>query len=289
MTCRLLLINSLHHKNEHAILNYKNISITRVSSITDCPDPSLFDAVYSPSYPIDVVNYPTVKKFIFGPHLGVFPEEHFIRKIQGANSFYIQPSEWAVSVWKSSPLCSNLNLRILPFGVDTDLFSPLDVVDKPNVFVYLKRRKPEELEVVQKLLHSFGIPFKIFVYGSYSEKDYLSYLQTCKYGIWLDAHESQGFALEEALSINVPLLVWNIRSMSEEYGYSYPYIPATTVPYWDVCCGEVVYSKEEFTETFPLFLSKLDLYTPLYTPREFVIKELSIDVCEKRLIELIRE
>jgi hypothetical protein len=283
MTCRLLLINALHHKNEHAILKYKNISITRVNSIHDCTDLSFFDIVYSPSYPIDVSNYPNIK-FIFGPHLGVFPEEHFIRRIQGPNTYYIQPSEWAVSVWKSSSLSSNLDLKVLPFGVDTDLFSPDSNIDKQNVFIYYKRRKPEELEVVEQLLHSLGIPFKMFVYGSYTEKDYLSYLQTCKYGIWLDAHESQGFALEEALSTNVPLFVWSVRSMNQEYGYSYPDIPATTVPYWHSSCGEVVYSKDDFINNFPLFLSKLNSYTP----REFVIKELSIDVCEQRMIELIQ-
>jgi len=34
-----------------------------------------------------------------------------------------------------------------------------------------------------------------------------------------------------------------------------------------------------------MFLSKLDSYRP----REFVIKELSIDVCERRFLDLIRE
>ena len=50
---------------------------------------------------------------------------------------------------------------------------------------------------------------------------FFNYLQNSKYGIWLDAHESQGFALQEALSCNVPLLVWNISSMNQEYNSTY--------------------------------------------------------------------
>ena len=62
-----------------------------------------------------------------------------------------------------------------------------------------------------------------------------------KYGIILDAHESQGFAIEEALSCNVPLLVWNVSSMSQEEGGNYQHIPATSIPYWDKRCGENFY------------------------------------------------
>ena len=50
-------------------------------------------------------------------------------------------------------------------------------------------------------------------------------MQKAKYGIILDAHESQGFAIEEALSCNVPLLVWNTKFMSQEYGSRYENIP----------------------------------------------------------------
>ena len=53
--------------------------------------------------------------------------------------------------------------------------------------------------------------------NKYNETDYINYLKECKYGIWVDAHESQGFALEEALSLDVPLLVWNIKSLNQEY------------------------------------------------------------------------
>jgi len=172
--------------------------------------------------------------------------------------------------------------------VDTDLFRPSEGAEggvlKENVVVYFKRRKPGELQYIENVLRFYRIPYKVFVYGSYSEAEYMDYLKGAKYGIWLDAHESQGFALEEALSMNVPLLVWNVRVMSQEYGSSYPDVPATTIPYWDESCGEVVYDWWDFTDVYSRFLSKLDSYRP----RDFVIKELSIEVCEKRFLDFIR-
>ena len=131
----------------------------------------------------------------------------------------------------------------------------------------------------------YKVSYRIFSYGSYSESEYIQYLKGAKYGIWLDAHESQGFALEEALSMNVPLLVWNVRFMSQEYRSSYLDFFATTIPYWDPSCGEVVYEWQDFSNVYSMFLNKLDSYRP----REFVIKELSIEVCERRFLDLIRE
>ena len=64
--------------------------------------------------------------------------------------------------------------------------------------------------------------------------------------ISLDAHESQGFALEEAMSCNIPLLVSDAQTMYEEYNDGvnstyYNHRPkkmlSTSVPYWSEQCG----------------------------------------------------
>jgi hypothetical protein len=73
--------------------------------------------------------------------------------------------------------------------------------------------------------------------------------------------------------------------MSQEYGSSYPDVAATTIPYWDESCGEVVYDWQDFMNVYSQFLSKLESYRP----REFVIKELSIEACERRFLDLVRE
>jgi glycosyltransferase involved in cell wall biosynthesis len=295
MGYRVLLVGWLHHKNLNALLKYKEIELFRADVLPESLDS--FDIVYCPSTCVDVSLYPGVR-FIFGPHFSVFPEANQMSLIRGA--VYVQPSAWTVDIWKGYRYCRDIQLRILSFGVDTELFRPSNIDVKKddmttlvgsgfkppeNVFIYFKRRKPEELEFVENILRFYKVSYRIFSYGSYSESEYIQYLKSAKYGIWLDAHESQGFALEEALSMNVPLLVWNVRFMSQEYGSSYLDFFATTIPYWDYSCGEVVYDWQDFSKVYSMFLSKLDSYRP----REFVIKELSIDVCERRFLDLIRE
>lgn len=283
MVYRVLLVGWLHHKNRNALLKYKGIEVVCVDALPELLGLESFDLVYCPSTCVDVSLYPGVR-FLFGPHFSVFPQESQMRSIQG--SMYIQPSQWCIDYWKDYHCCKDIRFRTLPFGVDTDMFRPIiDGRAKEHVFIYFKRRKPEELAFVENLLRYHRVPYRIFSYGSYSEAEYMEYLKGAKYGIWLDAHESQGFALEEALSMNVPLLVWNVRFMSQEYGSSYPDVVATSIPYWDDSCGEIVYDWEEFMRVYPLFLSKL----ASYRPREFVIKDLSMDVCCARFIELIHD
>ena len=57
----------------------------------------------------------------------------------------------------------------------------------------------------------------------YDENEFLNYIKTCKYGIVLDAHESQGFAIQEMLSCNLPLLVWGVTLRKQEFPYKILY------------------------------------------------------------------
>jgi hypothetical protein len=238
----------------------------------------------SPCNLIDVTKYPNIK-FIFGPHCCLFPHEKNLQIVKGTNSIYIQPSSWPIHFWHMcDKKTTELNLVPFAFGVDTETFKPIKYCENSNVFIYFKRRQPYELKLLEDFLKNRNINYKIFNYiNRYDEKEYIDYLQKSKYGIWLDAHESQGFALEEALSCNVPLLVWNVRFMSQEYGSQYEDYPSTTIPYWDERGGEVFFNMNEFEEKYELFISKLNHYKP----REFIIENLSIDICENKLIDII--
>jgi hypothetical protein len=283
----LFVRSNTHIKNFNFIRKCKTINFYIIESINAINniDLNTFDAVFSPCEIIDVSKYPNTK-FIFGPHCCLFPHEKNLALVKGKNSIYIQPSSWPIYFWKCCDIkTTELNLMPFAFGVDTERFvNTKDIQSRNQVFIYFKRRHPNELHYLENFLKSKNISYRIFSYvDRYVENDYLNYLQNSKYGIWLDAHESQGFALEEALSCNVPLLVWNISSMKQEYGTSYNNIPATTIPYWDETCGEFFYNGNELNNTFEIFVSKLDTYKP----RDFILNNLSIDICENNLIDLV--
>jgi glycosyltransferase involved in cell wall biosynthesis len=280
---KILFINyGIHHKNKDAIQKYKNVDMDIVDRF-DNPDISKYDVIYNPSEPINVKDYPD-KKFIFGPHFSTFPN-HKISKILGSNSIYIQPSEWAADIWRQVEICKQFKIRVLPFGVDTDKFcEDVPLGSRNKVFIYFKNRNPLELRYLEHLLKSQNIEYKVFDYKArYPEEEYIRYLKQAKFGIWLGCHESQGFALQEALSCNVPLFVWSVQSMKQEHDCNYPDFYATTIPYWDSRCGEFIYTIDNFFPLFQKFLGNLESYQP----REYVLENLSIGVCEQKFIDLL--
>jgi len=281
----LFIPDSVHIKNLCAFKKY-NIHLTIINNTNlDNINLNEFDVVYSPCSPIDVSKYPNTK-FLFGPHFSVFPEKNHIDLIKcNKNVIYVQPSNWARDVWRNNIYCKDVRIESLPFGVDTEKFNEIKPInERNNVFVYFKRRNPNELNIIKKFLESLNISFKIFDYvHKYDETEYINYLHESKFGIWLDAHESQGFALEEALSCNVPLLVWNVFSMNQENGSTYENIPATTIPYWDSTCGENFIHQNELFHTFNKFINNINNYKP----RDYILNNLSIKKCEEKFIELV--
>ena len=281
----LFINNGMHQKNLNALLQYKFEITTIYNTNLNNINLNAFDVVYSPSQPIDVKQYPNTK-FIFGPHFSVFPQEEQMQMITGKNSIYIQPSDWVKNLWYSFYFCrQNIKIKTLPFGVDTEKFNEIKPISKrTNVFIYFKRRQQKELNFVQNFLKKNGYNPIIFDYvNRYSESDYINYLQNSKLGIWLDAHESQGFALQEALSCNVPLLVWSVTSMNQEEGGNYNDIPASSIPYWDNRCGE------SFTDALQLQprFNKLIENINTYKPREYVLENLSIEKCKNKFINIV--
>jgi hypothetical protein len=282
---RVLLIKShIHNKNFNFILNCKKINFFIINSAYDFynMDISSFDAVYSPCEPINVSQYPNMK-FIFGPHFSIFPETKQMDMIKNnKNVLYIQPSDWVVDLWKNNYICTDIQIRSFAFGVDTEKFFPIKpILEREKVFIYFKFRNPHDLSLIEEFLTTKNYDYRIFSYTQrYTEEEYLDYLRESKFGIWLGGHESQGFALEEALSCNVPLLVWNVSLMSQEYGSSYHDIKATSIPYWDVTCGEYFYNINDLPNSFDRFITNLENYKP----REYVINNLSNSICEDKLI-----
>ena len=279
-----VFINKLdyHEKNINSLLwsiNYNNWK--KVNSIEEA------NIIFSSANNLLSDKYPH-KKFIFGPHFSVFPNDEAL-KINNIhkNSIYIQPSQWAVDVWSLEKKFDKSPVKVYAFGVDTDKFNRENVANVSNtVLIYIKRRNVNDCMHIINFLHYKGFRLEIFNYQSkYKEVEYIQALKMCSFGVWIGQHESQGFALLECLSMNVPLIVWNVKSMSQEenspHDYNYIQTQATTIPYWDERCGEYFYNQEEFESVFEKFKLKLD--DGYYKPREYVVENLSL---EKSAIQL---
>ncbi len=158
---------------------------------------------------------------------------------------------------------------------------------KDLVLIYYKMRDPKDLQQICEFFEKKKVTYKIIKYGSYIESDYQKLLDRSQYVFWLGCHESQGFALQAALAKNIPVLVWSVQKLSQEWKCSPSYFSIktkiTTVPYWDDTCGLKFYNFSELEDSFEKFVSNLSNYKP----RGFIEKNLSVTKCSKRFLKLI--
>tara|TARA_Y100000389_G_scaffold129237_1_gene126692 strand:+ start:641 stop:1519 length:879 start_codon:yes stop_codon:yes gene_type:complete len=284
---KVCILDGWHIKNKFFLVSFFKNYNTDYQIVNNLNDANI---IISPGRKIDAENYPK-KKFLFGPHFSVTPPNNIVRSLNNIhnNSIYIQPSQYMVDMWKHHFKLDNIPLLAMPFGVDTQKFNSISI-ERTNILLYFKERDPKELLIIENFLKQKGLTYKIFNYEKkYKEDIYLSYLKTCKYGIWLGRNESQGFALQEALSCNVPLIVWDVKL----YNQHYPErngpkkdltCKVTSIPYWDQRCGEYFYTENELEETFNKFINKIDSYNP----RNYILENVSIEACYKKWDNLLK-
>ncbi len=250
-------------------------------------------------------------RLLYGPHNFVLPEGPLAANGGSAgggggggdvgrfpNARFLCPSEWVRDGYLE---CGGLIAPMIcsPFGLDTDQFAPAGARGD-DILVYFKYRSEADLHAVLtevgRLNKSREKPreVRVFRYGSYARDEYRNALRQCAYGIWIGGHESQGFALQEALSSGVPLLVWTAHSMYdeldklgrpvfEEHKKKGLKLAATTVPYWDDRCGSIVHDLDGLAATLP----KFDETFRRFDPRAYVLQHLSIPAAIQKLAALL--
>lgn len=241
-------------------------------------------------------------KIIYGPQYGCFPtgdvvgpqDPHQIRRC-----VYNVLAPWCEQVWTNylGPERTIIAPYVYqPYGVDMDTFAPVPL-GTPKLLdcvLYIKCVSALLVAQVVSTLNQKWIRFQAIVYGQYTEEQYWTALAQAKFMVVLDRHESQGFALQEAMSMDVPLLVLDSPNMYAETmdGYKSTLahlapleLPSTSVPYWSDQCGIKINSIEEFGAA----LDRMMVEYATFTPRDFVSDTLSDEVCMDRLLTYYHE
>jgi len=293
---KLVTLGQGHHKNWNGIqLMCASMGID-FELVTDASRLTRFDydILISVSRYLHPEQFPPHVKVIIGPHF--FPESH-----TGMHGPLCKTSERAVfntlSLWNEkahNDLYGSLVVPIVqfPYAVDVDRFSakPADSAVY-DCLVYFKHRDPALLHRTVEILQAKGVSHRCIRYGSYSEQQYMDELKQCKFMLVIDGHESQGFALQEAMSTNTPLLVLDATSLFDEIlddGTSYwkqkttKNIHATSVPYWsDTECGIRITDISDL----PSALDTMSNSYQTFTPREYVVRTLSPKACMQRILD----
>ncbi|MFH1454838.1 MAG: hypothetical protein ABIF22_00725 [bacterium] len=219
-------------------------------------------------------------KAVIGPNLFLL-SRYIPADLDMSNFVYVYPSKWSADFWKDFGF-NKCPQALWPAGIDTsEYISSIEKKDK--VLIYFKQRYEDELIKIETILKNKNLKYSIIKYGSYLESNYKKELSKSKYVIWLGRHETQGIALQDALSTNTPIILCEVKSLGqwmptqkessfftkEESAYK----NVTVAPYFSDDCGIKIYDLDEIDKT----IDYMENNFLRFLPRKYIIENLSLE------------
>jgi len=211
------------------------------------------------------------KKLWAGPNLVVVPQESAGILNSDEINKIIVPCEWVKELYERESPDLVGKIQVWPVGIDTDFWSPLNMEKKEdnNILVYNKNQD-DLFKKLLPILKSHG-EVRVIKYGEYTSGEYKHALNNAAFMVWLSKSESQGLALLEAFSMNVPVLVkdsdqWEYYS--QELKREFIYHTASNCPYFSSRCGLKFESIEEFENKLIAFKQKMKKFE--FRPRDYL-------------------
>jgi len=207
------------------------------------------------------------KNTLVGPEIVVMPNEN--KELFTHYTNWVQPSQWVIDYTKTDPITKNNKMSAWPVGIDTTEFNSDKRGNyKRDCFIYYKTVTNQVntaiLNDLKIKLRTMKLSFEVITYGSYDEKQYKELINTSKFGIFLTGTESQGIAYMEALSMNLPLYVVDIKEFFyKRQNYKFSNNNVSAAPYFDDRCGVKCVGINQLDE----FINKLNVYKP----REYIM------------------
>jgi hypothetical protein len=289
-----ILYNWCHSKNLESLR--KMLDIHNVHYVEGHPDTiieSNCDYILCIDTYIPLSRFPPNCRVIYGPHMFVLPVDktHPLWHNNHSDRFvYNTLSPWNKALHEN--VCPNIKYVCSPFGIDIESLTPVLPENQSNIVIYYKDRKSSDLEFVKNTLLVKNLNFQTVVYGHYVDSDFKQLLSSAKFVIWVGRHESQGFAFQETLAKNVPILVWEVNNMCDEYRNDIAvynnvsvYGKASTSSYWSEECGIRFWDKSELEG----LVEKMLITYMEFTPREFINRELSLNAAFKNMFNIVKD
>jgi len=216
---------------------------------------------------------------IIGPQVWMFDGYgQFLIENQNYYKKIIAPSEWVKNKFITKFNLPEGKVAVWPVGIEE--FNNTREINY-DCLIYFKRRNQSELDAVKKFLVNNGISYRMVEYGTYGEDGFKQLVNSAKFCFLINGTESQGIAVQEIMSMGVPIIAWDIKEWLDQ-GEAYR-VPATSIPYWDERCGEKFFTVDEMGETFDNFHARINDYNP----KDYVKENLSFKSSVKTLLDIL--
>lgn len=199
----------------------------------------------------------------------------------------IVASEWTLDFFREAPALLR-KARICPCGVDAERWKPRGTPKARTAVVYWKSGDERFCEEVEAGVRRCGLePLRVRSgageHNLFTQDQLRDLLDRSVLAVFLSAFETQGIALAEAWSMNVPTIVWDPRGDAEWRGRHFT--AGSSAPYLTPATGIAAREASGLEPAIRQALATL----ASFQPREWVLAHMTDAVCSRQLFDLIRD
>ena len=193
----------------------------------------------------------------------------------------IVPSEWIKSHFIQESETLQNKIEIWHAGVDTEYWKPVAGQKRNKVIIYWKTETEDFYLSVENLIRQYGYEPATIKYGSYSIEEYKERLNESVFIVFISRSESQGIAMAEAWSMNVPVYAWDPGKL--EYK-NRNYSQVTSCPYLTNESGMKWTDLDQLKE----ILEKTKNDISRFQPRKYALRHFSDEHTSAELVSKFR-
>lgn len=227
---------------------------------------------------IDLKKRGKIKYILAGPNLMVSPSEHNKILTSSLIDYVIVPSDEIQQFYKYDEPSISGRLRTWYAGIDYRYWCP-NYSSKNLVLIYWKTESKEFCQEIQSVIRRYGWNTEIIKYGEYNSEQYKKLLDRSLFAVFISRSESQGLALGEAWSMNVPVLAWNPQ-LWQAYGRESTFI--SSCPYLTNLTGRSFKTINDLE----CLLQNINLIASCQ-PRRWILDNMTNAISSKMAIDLI--
>jgi hypothetical protein len=199
----------------------------------------------------------------------------------------IVPSEWTIDFYRGVPDLVRKS-RVCPCGVDAEHWKPTLRQKERVAVVYWKSGDERFCEAVEAIVRRCGLePLRVrSQHGEhhiFEPAAFREALDRAVVGVFLSTFETQGIALAEAWSMDVPTMVWNPRGEAEWRGRTFT--SKSSSPYLTPSTGAAWRTIDDLEPVLNRALRSLRDFQP----RAWVLTHMTDAICSEMLYQLIRD
>jgi glycosyltransferase involved in cell wall biosynthesis len=199
----------------------------------------------------------------------------------------IVASEWVKAFYQDAPDLL-AKTEVCPCGVDVDFWKPGPRRERRTVVVYWKSGDAAFCEQVETIVRASGLEPRRVQSGAgehahFTPEQLRAVFDEAAVGVFLSAFETQGLALAEAWSMDIPTLAWDPRASASWRGRSFQ--AGSSAPYLTPATGRLWQSIHELEPLLRATLAARESFRP----RQWVLEHMTDAICSAALYGIIRD